>query len=100
MVSFSQARDMFKLQRDAKRIRKELSQMHVEAEAQGVKVVVSGEMELVEVSIAPEVPRESIAALIKDALNRAMKKAQVISAERMQGLMGDMGLPGMGATKE
>ena len=93
MVSFSQAKDMFKLQRDAKRIRKELKNMHVEAEAQGVKVIVSGEMELIEVTIAPEVQREAIPALIKDALNRAMKKAQVISAERMQSLMGEMGLP-------
>ncbi len=93
MVSFSQAKDMFKLQRDAKRIRKELKNVHVEAEAQGVKVVVTGEMELVEVTIADDVPREAIGARVIDAMNRAMKKAQVISAERMQGLMGQMGLP-------
>lgn len=93
MVSFTQAKDMFKLQRDAKRIRKELKNVHVEAEAQGVKAVVTAEMELVEVTIAEDVPREAIGARLKDALNRAMKKAQVISAERMQGLMGEMGLP-------
>ena len=93
MISFSQAKDMFKLQRDAKRIRNELKNIHVEADAQGVKVVVTAEMEIVEVIIAPEVARESIPALVKDAMNRAMKKAQVISAERMQALMGQMGLP-------
>ena len=93
MVSFSQARDMFRLQRDAKRIKKELKSIHVEAEASGVKVVVSAEMELISVTIAPEVLRESIPALVIDAMNRAMKKAQVISAERMQGLMSEMGLP-------
>ncbi len=97
MVSFSQAKDMFKLQRDAKRIRKELKNVHVEAEAQGVKVIVNGEMELVDVTVADDVPREALAARLKDALNRAMKKAQVISAERMQGLMGEMGLPMGGA---
>ena len=93
MVSFSQARDMFKLQRDAKRIRKELKNIHVEADALGVKVVVTAEMELVDVVIADNVPREAIGERVKDAMNRAMKKAQVISAERMQGLMGQMGLP-------
>jgi DNA-binding protein YbaB len=93
MISFSQAKDMFKLQRDAKRVRKELKNIHVEAEAGGVKVTVSGEMELVDVTIADSVPRESIPALFKDALNRAMKKAQVISAEKMQAIMGEMGLP-------
>jgi DNA-binding protein YbaB len=93
MISFSQAKDLYKLQRDAKRIKKELKAIHVEAEASGVKVVVTAEQEIVTIDIAPEVPRESIPALIKDALNRAMKKAQMVSAERMQGLMGQMGLP-------
>ncbi len=93
MVSFSQARDMFRLQRDAKRIKKELKNIHVEAEASGVKVTVTAEMEIVTVEIAPEVERGRIPALVIDAMNRAMKKAQVISAERMKGLMGEMGLP-------
>jgi DNA-binding protein YbaB len=93
MVSFSQARDMFRLQRDAKRIKKELKSIHVEAEASGVKVVVTAEQEIVSIDIAPEVQRESIPALLIDALNRAMKKAQIVSAEKMQALMGEMGLP-------
>jgi len=93
MVSFKQARDMFKLQRDAKRVKKELKNIHVEAEASGVNVVVSAEMEVVSVVIGPEVPRERIPELLVDALNRAFKKAQVISAEKMQGIMGEMGLP-------
>jgi len=65
----------------------------VEAEAQGVKVIVSGEQEILSIEIAPEVMRERIPALVIDALNRAMKKAQIVSAEKMQGLMGEMGLP-------
>lgn len=93
MVSFSQARDMFRLQREAKKVKKELKSIHVEAEAQGVKVVVTAEMEVVSVDIGADVPREKIAALLIDALNRAMKKAQVVSAERMQGIMGEMGMP-------
>jgi DNA-binding protein YbaB len=100
MVSFSQARDLFKMQREAKRIKKELRNIHVEAEASGVKVVVSAEQEIVSIDIAPEVPRESIPALIKDALNRAMKKAQVVSAEKMQGLMSEMGLQMPGGMEE
>ncbi|MEK7219023.1 MAG: YbaB/EbfC family nucleoid-associated protein [Patescibacteria group bacterium] len=93
MVSFSQARDMFRLQREAKKVKKELRSIHVEAEAQGVKAVVSAEMEVVSVVIAADVPRERIPALLVDALNRAMKKAQVVSAEKMQGIMGEMGMP-------
>ena len=38
MISFKQAKDMFRLQRESKRVKKELKNIHVEAEAQGVKV--------------------------------------------------------------
>ena len=97
MTSFSQAKDMYRMQREAKRIKKELKNIHVEAEANAsngatVKVVVSADQEIVAIESAPEVPGEEIGALLKDALNRAMKKAQVVSSERMQGLMGEMGL--------
>lgn len=81
------------MQRDAKRIRKELKLIHVEAEAEGVKVVVTGEQEIVSVEIAPGLPHDRIGDLLKDALNRALKKAQVVAAEKMQPIMGQMGMP-------
>lgn len=93
MPSFSQMKDMYRIQREAKKIKKELKNVHVEAEAEGVKVVVDGEQEIVSIEIAETVARERIPALVKDALNRAMKKAQVYAAEKMQGVMGQMGLP-------
>jgi len=93
MVSFSQAKDMFRLQKEAKKVKKELKKIQVEAEAQGVSVVVSAEQEIISISIADDVPREKIPALLTDCLNRAMKKAQVVSAEKMQSVMGEMGMP-------
>lgn len=93
MVSLSQARDMFRLQREAKRVKKELQKIQVEAEAEGVMVAVSGEQEIISIVIGPDVARERIPALAKDALNRALKKAQVVSAEKMQGVYKEMGLP-------
>tara|TARA_Y100000310_G_scaffold80733_2_gene77408 strand:- start:550 stop:861 length:312 start_codon:yes stop_codon:yes gene_type:complete len=93
MTSLKQARDMFRMQRDAKKVRKQLKKVHVEAESEGVKVVVNGEQEVVSIEIGSNVPKESIPALLVDTLNRALKKAQVISAEQMQEVMGDMGLP-------
>ena len=93
MVSLSQAKDLFKLQRQAKKMKKELKNIHVEADADGVTVIVSAEMEIISITILESVPRERIAELTKDACNRAFKKAQVVSAEKMQSIMGDMGLP-------
>ncbi len=97
MVSFKQARDMFRMQREAKRVKKELSNIHVEAEARNgehfVKVVVAADQEIVSIEISPGLSHDQIGPLLKDALNRAMKKVQVISAEKMQAVMGEMGLP-------
>ncbi|MBI3618678.1 hypothetical protein HY213_01435 [Candidatus Peregrinibacteria bacterium] len=47
---------------------------------------------MISVTIAPEVPQGSIPALLIDALNRALKKAQVVSSQKMQGVMSEMGL--------
>lgn len=95
MVSFSDLRKQYKVQKQAKQVRKDLKNIHVEAEAQGVHVVVSADMEIVSITIAPEVDRARIPDLLKDALNRAMKKAQLVSAEKMQTVMSEMGLGGM-----
>ena len=92
MPSFSQMKDMYRLQREAKRIKKELKNIHVEAENPGVKVVVSAEQEILSVVVDPEVPREKVGDLVKDALNRALKKAQVVASEHMQGIMSEMGM--------
>lgn len=92
MNTFQKAKDMFRLQREAKRVRKELRNIHVEAEGLGVKVVVSAEQEIVSIEIAPDVPHDQIGPRLIDALNRALKKAQVVSAEKMQGVMGEMGI--------
>lgn len=94
MTSFSDLKNAYRLQKEAKRVKKELKNIHVEAEASGIKVVVTGEQEIVSITIGEEVARESIPALLIDALNRALKKAQVVSAERMQGIMKEMGMPG------
>ncbi|MDD5103319.1 MAG: YbaB/EbfC family nucleoid-associated protein [Candidatus Peribacteraceae bacterium] len=93
MPSFSQIKDMFRVQREAKKVKKELKKIHVEAEGRGVKVVVTAEMEIVSIEIAPDAPRETLGREITDCLNRALKKAQVVSAEKMQGVMGEMGFP-------
>jgi len=84
---------MFRLQKEAKKIKKELKNIHVEAEASGVTVTVSAEQTVVDIKIDPSVDRDALPGLLMDALNRAFKKAQVVSSEKMQAIMGDMGMP-------
>lgn len=81
------------MQKEAKRIKKQLKNIHIEAEADGVTVVLNGEQEIISLTIREDVLREQIAGKVIDAMNRAMKKAQVVASEKMQGVMGAMGLP-------
>jgi DNA-binding protein YbaB len=92
---FSQMKDLYKLQKEAKKMEKELKKIQIEAEVDGVTVVMDGKQEVVSVTIDESVPRERIGDLVKEATNKASKKAQVVAAERMQGVMGQMGLGGM-----
>lgn len=101
MGLFGQAKDMYKLQKKAKQIKEELKNLHIEAEIDGVKVVMNAEQEVQEVAIAPEMltPENGVKLqnTLKTVFNKGTKKSQEIAAERMRDMMGDMGmnLPGM-----
>ncbi len=103
MGLFGQARDLYKLQKQAKQVKQELKNLHIEAEVNGILVVMSAEQEVQEIKIpesllAPEKAQE-LQRSLKEVLNKAIKKAQEVAAERMRDLMGQMGmdLPGAGA---
>lgn len=97
MGMMGQLGDIYKLQKEAKRIKKELAKVHVFAESDGIKITVSGEQEMLKVEILDEAiladPKKLEKAIL-DATNRATKKAQQVAAERMKPMMGGLGLPG------
>lgn len=87
-----QAKDLYKLQKQAKQIKKELKNIHIEAEADGVTINIDGEQNVVSVAIA-----EALAGDVKriekasvEAFNKAIKKSQTIAAEKMKSVMGGM----------
>lgn len=97
MGMLGQMGDMYKLQKEAKKIKKELATIHVSAEASGIKVVVNGEQQLLSVEIIDQTVLQDAKKLEKafvEATNRAMKKAQEVAAEKMKAIMG--GFPGLG----
>jgi len=103
MGLFGQAKDLYKLQKQAKKIKEELRNLHIEAEGEGVVVIINGEQEVVEVRISEEAMKPENQAKLQTILltvfNKAIKKSQEVAAERMRGMMGDLGmdLPGLGA---
>ncbi len=97
MGLLGQMGDMYKLQKEAKKIKKELGKIHVFAESDGVKITVNCEQEVLSVEFVDETvlsnPKKTEKAIL-DATNRAMKKSQQVAAEKMKAVMG--GMPGMG----
>lgn len=102
MGMFGQAKDLYKLQKQAKQIKKDLKNLHIEAEVEGVKVVINGEQEVVEVNVSDEMLKPENKAAMEKALlaafNKAIKKSQEVAAEKMRDMMGGLGmnLPGLG----
>ncbi|OIP81826.1 hypothetical protein COW94_01535 [Candidatus Peregrinibacteria bacterium CG22_combo_CG10-13_8_21_14_all_44_10] len=92
MSTFGQMKDMYKLQKQAKQIKKKLSKLHIEAEVEGIIVTINGEQEVVEVKI-PEEKRNDpkLGKYLLEAFNKAIKKSQQIAADEMKDVMGQMG---------
>jgi DNA-binding protein YbaB len=93
MGFFDQAKDMYKLQKQAKQIKKELKNIHIEAESDGVVVVVNGEQNFVDAQIPEAIAGDSkrIAKAFVEAANKGIKKSQTIAADKMKDVMGGMG---------
>ena len=94
---FEKAKNLFKLQQEARHVKKELNHIHIEADVDGVIVVVNAEQEVISVTI-PEgahVNQKKLEENLVKAFNKALKKSQQIAAEKMKGVMGGLGFPGM-----
>ena len=87
------AKDLYKLQKQAKQIKAELKNIHIEAESGGITVTVDGEQLFLEVKVNPEILSDvkKVEKAFVDASNKAIKKSQLIGAEKMKSVMGDLG---------
>ena len=92
-MDFKQAQELMKLQQEAQKIQEELSNTHIEAEVDGVVVTIDGQLKVVTTVIENADILKDKAKLekaITDAINKGMKKAQEIEADRMKGVMSQM----------
>ena len=101
MSFISKAKDLYSLQKQAKTLKKELKNIHIEAESDGVTVVVTAEQEIISVNVgegtwnevrAAEHGKKKIENAFLRALNKALKKAQEIAGSRMKGIWQEMGI--------
>jgi DNA-binding YbaB/EbfC family protein len=97
-------KQMQKMQQDMARVQEELAQESVTASAGGGAVTarVSGGLELLEITIAPEAVDPEDVELLQDtivaAVNEAMRAAQELANKRIGSVAGGLsglGLPGL-----
>ncbi len=93
MGFMDQAKDLYKLQKQAKQIKKELKNIHIEAESDGLVVIADGEQKFIEVKIPDAIydDKKRLEKAFLEAANKAVKKSQSIAADKMKDVMGDMG---------
>ncbi len=96
---FDKARDLYKLQKQARQIKNQLKNTHIEADHEGVVVTINGEQEVIKVEINDEAlaNKKNLEENLVKCLNKAIKKSQQIDAELMKDVMGQMNMPGLGA---
>ncbi|NLJ56916.1 MAG: YbaB/EbfC family nucleoid-associated protein [Firmicutes bacterium] len=88
-----------KVQAQMVKMQEELKSRQVEASSGGgvVRAVVSGDKELQELHIEPELLEEDVemlADLVISAVNEALRKAEAMVNQEMQKIGGNLGLPG------
>ncbi len=75
--------DKLKQLRELKNLEKSFGEEKFDVEKDGIRVVVNGKMEVVELKINPELSFKEQEIIIKECVNNAIKKAQMTIAQKM-----------------
>jgi len=101
MVDFGKIKDLYKLQKQAREIQKELKNTEIEARSNDgwVTVVFNGEQHLTELTLSDEAlkpeNKQELEKQLQNTISQAISRSQALAAEKMKDVMGGMGLPGM-----
>src|SRR5512139_487792 len=91
-----------KMQAEMARVQEELKGEQVEASAGGgtIKVVMSGDLKVVSVTVDPSAVDPEEVELLQDmitaAVNEGIRMAQELAAQKMSAVTGGMNVPGLG----
>ena len=90
-----------KMQEEMMQAQEQLGEERLTVTAGGdaVKVVIDGKQRLRQIVISPDALAQGDVEMLQDllvaAVNNAIEQSQTLAAERLQGLAGGLGLPGM-----
>lgn len=89
---FNKLKQFKDLRSQAKTMQNALAQETITEEKNGVKVVLNGNMEVLELRLSDSLPKSSQEENLKNCFNDALKRAQRIMAKKLQEMGG---IPGM-----
>lgn len=84
--TFGKLGDLNKLRQQAMQMQKNLSGQQITVEENGVKIVISGDQRIIELSIQG-ISNE----VLNDVLNKAIRKSQELAAKELMNVSGGMG---------
>jgi len=84
---FDKMKQMYELKKKADALKKELENEIVEVEAGDIKIRVSADQKIRDITFGDSVDPKNL----RDAINKALEESQKVAAEKMKGMMGGMG---------
>lgn len=100
-MDFSKAKELYDLQKKARKLQKELKDTEIEAKSSDgwVTVVFNGEQHMTEIHIEDEAfaseNKRELEKDIKNTVSQAIARAQVYAAEKMKEITGGLNIPGL-----
>lgn len=82
-------RELYDLKKKADNMKRQMEEIHLEFEDRGIKLRIRGDNHIEQILIDGTEDER-----IKDVVNKALKEIQKKVAKKMQGEMGDLGIPG------
>jgi len=80
--------DKLKQLQQLKELRDSVAQEKEEVERKGIKVIINGKMEIEEVHLNSDLSKEEQEEVLKECINEAMKKIQMLLASKMSQMPG------------
>ena len=80
--------DKLKQLQQLKELRDSVAQEKEEVERKGIKVIINGKMEIEEIHLNSDLSKEEQEEVLKECVNEAMKKIQMVLAKKMSQMPG------------
>ena len=82
---FGKLKDLNELRKQAGQMQSILAGEKIELEKNGLKIVMNGNMEILEISINPNAAKDELEQNLKELFNQAIKQIHKLMAEKMMG---------------